>query len=140
MFIFSLSYMCFHMKSIFLALISLSNIMMSIPITMVVYHYVMKITYFSNPHLSIIIVIIGIGADDIIVFHDIWEGVYNETKNQKTRLNYIYHRAQKQMLITSLTSTIAFLSCINSRVMPIQSFGIFAAMVVPLCYLITITF
>lgn len=65
------------MKSIFLGVFSLCNIMMSIPIAMIIYHYIMQITYFSNPHLSIIIVIIGIGADDIFVFHDIWESSYS---------------------------------------------------------------
>ena len=77
MFLACLGYMSFHMKSFFLAFISLSNIMMSIPIAMVIYNYVLKITYFSNPHLSIIIIIIGIGADDIFVFHDIWESSLN---------------------------------------------------------------
>jgi len=85
--------MCFHMKSVFLAFISLTNIMISVPITMVIYHYLLGITYFSNPHLSIIIVIIGIGADDIFVFHDIWEGSYSKEVEQKTRLNFTFRRA-----------------------------------------------
>ena len=77
MFLACLAYMSFHMKSMFLAFVSLTNIMMSIPITMIIYNYLMKIYYFSNPHLSIIIIIIGIGADDIFVFHDIWESSLN---------------------------------------------------------------
>jgi len=86
-------YMAFHMKSIFLAIVSLTNILMSIPITMVIYHYVMKITYFSNPHLSILIIIIGIGADDIFVFHDIWVDSFNVYSDQKSRLNYTFKRS-----------------------------------------------
>jgi hypothetical protein len=81
------------MKSVFLAIVSLSNIIMSIPITMVIYHYVMQINYFSNPHLSVLIIIIGIGADDIFVFHDIWVESFNTYSDQKVRLNYTYRRA-----------------------------------------------
>ena len=44
------------------------------------------------------------------------------------------------MFITSLTSTVAFASCMGSKIMPIQAFGIFAAIVVSLVYLITICF
>lgn len=74
-------YMCFHMQSIFLAFISLFNVLMSIPITMVIYNYALGVTYFSNIHMSIIIVIIGIGADDIFVFHDIWKNSFSEFKD-----------------------------------------------------------
>jgi predicted RND superfamily exporter protein len=44
------------------------------------------------------------------------------------------------MFITSLTSTVAFASCIGSKIMPIQAFGVFAAIVVSLVYILTITF
>jgi len=114
-----MGYMVFHMDSLFLAFISIFNVIMSIPITMVIYRYALGVTYFSNPHMSIIIVIIGIGADDIFVFHDIWKGSFSSYKDPKQRLNYTFKRAQKQMLITSATSTIAFLSCTTSRIMPI---------------------
>ena len=86
-------YMCFHMQSIFLAFVSLFNVVMSIPITMVIYRYALGVTYFSNPHLSIIIVIIGIGADDIFVFHDIWKGSFSSFTDSKQRLNYTFKRA-----------------------------------------------
>ena len=43
------------------------------------------------------------------------------------------------MLVTSLTSAVAFLSCAFSSVMPIQSFGIYAGIIVPVCFLLTIT-
>ena len=43
------------------------------------------------------------------------------------------------MLVTSLTSAVAFLSCAFSDVMPIQSFGIFSGIIVPVCFLLTIT-
>ena len=42
------------------------------------------------------------------------------------------------MLVTSLTSSVAFLSCTLSNIMPIRAFGIFATIVVLVCYFLTI--
>jgi len=43
---------------------------MSIPISLCIYHYVLQITYFSNLHLATLMIIIGIGSDDVFLFHD----------------------------------------------------------------------
>ena len=67
-----LGYMIIHTRSIFLAIASLINIFMSIPIALCIYTYIVKVNYFSSLHLSVIIIIVGIGADDIFVFHDSW--------------------------------------------------------------------
>lgn len=42
------------------------------------------------------------------------------------------------MLVTSFTSSVAFLACTVSPIMPIRSFGIFACIVVLNCFFITI--
>jgi len=42
------------------------------------------------------------------------------------------------MLVTSLTSAVAFAATTMSKIMPIRSFGIFATIIVPLVYLQTI--
>ena len=44
------------------------------------------------------------------------------------------------MLVTSLTSSVAFSACTTSQVMPIRAFGWFATLVVPLLFLQTILF
>jgi len=131
------------MKSFFLASLSLFNIVMSLPVALVIYRFVFGVTYFSSIHITILIVVVGIGADDVLVFHDLWEGSFaiQEIENDLTkRLTYTLRRASKQMFITSLTSTVAFASCIGSKIMPIQAFGVFAAIVVSLVYVFTICF
>jgi predicted RND superfamily exporter protein len=136
-----LVYMVFHTRSLFLAVVSLLNILMSLPIAMCIYTYVFKVTYFSSIHISIIIIIIGIGSDDIFVFHDAWKGSFEIRAIRDKpilRLSYCYRVAAKQMLVTSLTSSVAFLSCTLSKLMPIRAFGIFATIVVLICYILTI--
>jgi predicted RND superfamily exporter protein len=117
-----LLYMTFHMQSLFLASVSLFNVVMSLPVTLVIYRYVFGVTYFSSIHISIIIVIVGVGADDVFVFHDFWEGSFlikAIRDDPKQRLTFTLRRASKSMFITSLTSTVAFASCVGSKIMPI---------------------
>lgn len=67
-----MAYMSAHMKSIFLGVFSLINVFMSIPIGLCLYTLVFKVSYFSSIHLAVVILVIGIGADDLLVFHEQW--------------------------------------------------------------------
>jgi len=64
--------MIYHTNSFFLGFMSLLNIAMSVPICLVIYNYILNIKYFSSIHIAALLIIIGIGADDIFVFHDFW--------------------------------------------------------------------
>ena len=128
-----LCYMTIHTGSFFLALVSLLNVFMSVPLTLVVYTYILGVTYFSSLHLSVVIIIVGIGSDDIFVFHDFWRSTFQikALRNKPIlRLSLAFRRASQSMLVTSLTSAVAFSSCIMSSIMPIKSFGYFATVVV----------
>ena len=75
-FIGCLAYMTIHTGSLFIAFTSLINILMSVPIALIIYRYAGHITYFSSLHLSVIIIVIGVGADDVFVFHDFWKNTF----------------------------------------------------------------
>ena len=64
--------MIYHTNSVFLGIMSLMNIIMSVPINLIIYNYVLDVKYFSSIHIAALLIIIGIGADDIFVFHDFW--------------------------------------------------------------------
>ena len=67
-----LIYFTFHLRSFFLAFASGIQLLMSIPIALCIYRYVFGITYFERIHLSSLMLIIGVGSDDVFVFHDMW--------------------------------------------------------------------
>ena len=140
-FIACLLYIVFHTKSLFLASVSLFNVLMSVPISLFIYNRVFQVQYFSSLHISVVIVIIGIGSDDIFVFHDQWQ---NSLKIKALRdrpimrLSYAWRNAAVQMLVTSFTSSVAFFACTSSPIMPIRSFGVFSFIIVLNCFLITI--
>lgn len=62
-----------HLRSVFLGLISLFNMFMTVPITLIIYKKVLLVSYFSSIHLSVVIIIVGIGCDDIFIFHECWQ-------------------------------------------------------------------
>lgn len=65
-------YQTLHLKSIFLSTFALINILMSVPITLVLYNYVFSIHYLSLLHILSILIVLALGTDDVFVFNDIW--------------------------------------------------------------------
>lgn len=66
-------YMGFHTQSVFLGVINMLNILCSVFITLLIYSCIFQITYFSTVNMSVIFIIVGIGSDDVFVFHDFWK-------------------------------------------------------------------
>ena len=88
-----LIYMTVHTKSFYLGFTSLMTVCMSIPISLCIYSFICRIPYFESLHLSIIIVIVGIGSDDVFVFHDAWKNAFTikALKNRPVlRLSYTF--------------------------------------------------
>lgn len=131
------AYMWFHTGSLFIASLSLLNVFMSIPLAIVIYRYILNIQYFTTLNLSVIIIIIGIGADNIFVFHDFWKNSFQVKAIRDKpilRLSKAFKEGASAMFVTSLTSMVAFSACTSSAVMPIRAFGWFATLIVPLIY------
>lgn len=93
----------------------------------------MGVDYISILHLFIIIMIMGIGADNIFVFHDFWmhtKHIKALRKRPPLRLAYTLRKASHAMMTTSVTTAVSFLSTCMNPIMPIVSFGLFAFVVV----------
>lgn len=75
----------------------------------------------------------GIGADNIFVFYDHWchtEHIKIMKKRYPLRMAYTFRKAGSAMAVTSVTTAASFLATCISPVMPIISFGLFAAITV----------
>lgn len=134
-------YMTFHLQSLFFSILSLINIAASIPISILIYRYVLQYSYFTSLHLSVVIIVIGIGSDDVFVFHDFWKSNFSIPAlkfRSILRLSYIFRKAFKSMFVTSMTSAVMFASCVTTDIMPVRSFGVFAALTVPLVFIQTL--
>lgn len=132
-----LTYNCFVVQSLFLGSIGVSQIIMSIPIATIIQVEIFGITYFSQMQIFVIILIMGVGADNIFVLNDMWErsGHIKAIKNRlPLRVSHTFRKAMGAMFVTSLTTAASFLATALTPMMPIISFAIYAALVVMVNY------
>ncbi|KAH8061427.1 hypothetical protein JL722_4046 [Aureococcus anophagefferens] len=84
---------------------------------------------------GILFIIMGIGADDIFVYWDVWQasaagGGHGIYKTDAHRLRHVYYHAAGAMLVTSATTVISFITNLASPFPGIATFGVFAALLV----------
>jgi hypothetical protein len=135
-----------HTRSSVYTCAATAQILMSIPVTAFLYRIVFRIDYFGTLHLCSIFLVLGIGADDNFVLFDAWRQAHTDVpavddSNETTlrRLLYAFARTMDAVFSTSLTTALAFLCMGLSPIMPVRTFGIFAAMVVVCNYVMVLT-
>lgn len=102
---------------------------------------ILFLRYFGIFQVLAVFIILGIGADDIFVYFDTWRGSAHEQHDSlEARVSSCYRHASKSMLITSLTTMIAFVANAFSPLLAVKSFGLFAGLVVLVNYVSVITF
>ena len=83
----------------------------------------------AQVHNLAVFLTLGVGADDVFVFMDAWRqsGNLSSKRTLAQRMEYTYERSFISVLTTSLTTAITFLFLATTPIMPIASFGVFAA-------------
>jgi len=88
-----------------------------------------------------IFIVLGIAADDIFVYCDAYrqsELIPSIAKDENRRVAYAFKRAFRAILVTSSTTAVAFLANGLSEIRPIRAFGFFAAILIPVNFVIII--
>lgn len=96
-------YISLNLGSIFLGTFAIFDIIVSFPITFLLYRYVFQITYFSTLHILAVFLVLGIAADDIFIFMDAWYQTkhYETIKNDPNkRMAFTFRRSAKAMVNT----------------------------------------
>ena len=132
-------YIAFYTNSIYIGGLGMMQIIFTLPLALFFYRGIFQVTFFNQLHVLAIYLVLGIGADDIFVFVDGWNQSINQYKNTADRLDVTYKRAVYAMGATSATTCVAFMATAISPIMPIASFGIYAALGVFLNYVLVIT-
>ena len=135
--LFVLVYMWFHLRSLYLGVSGLLIILLSFPVTQIIYIGVFKVTMFSSLNQLVIFIILGIAADNIFVFCDAWrqsELIPVMKHNPHRRMAYSFKRAAKAIAVTSSTTSVAFAANAGSPLIPIKAFGIYASIIVIVNY------
>ena len=131
----------FHLESFFMALLALLMIMFSFPVAYLIYSGIFGITMNTSLNRISIFIVLGIAADDLFVFCDAWrqsELVKSLQGCEKRRMAYTFRRSFQAIAVTSSTTAAAFLATTASKIKPIKSFGIYAAIVVPLNFVMIV--
>merc|ERR1719201_1261349 len=74
-------YLRIHTGSYFLALMGIFQIFFSLPVSLFFYRLVFQIDYFSQLHILVLFLVLGVGADDIFVLVDAWKQSIGELED-----------------------------------------------------------
>jgi predicted RND superfamily exporter protein len=131
--------------SAFLAMCGMIEIIFSLPLAGFLWG-VLQMKFISFFQLSIVFLILGIGADDIFVLWDahqqsqaVFKGTPDED-DEVVRFAWALRRARSAMLVTSLSTFFGFMACGISIIPSISAFGIFGALVVIFDFFMVISF
>eukprot|EP00435_Cladocopium_sp_Y103_P058529 s86_g20.t1 len=136
------AYMWLMLESVFLASCGMFEIVFSLPVGMCLWVIIgqQKIFWYQ---MLVIYMILGIGADDVFILYDAWlqsahvEGIKESVSH---RFVWAYRRSAMAMMVTTLTTCGSFAIGATSPLPLVQSFCIFAAVVVLVDYLFCISF
>ena len=133
--------MWLYSTSLFITVIAVLNIFFALEMTYFLYTFVMEITFFPFMNLLAIVILIGIGFDDIFIYCKVWTLAKLE-KNigtlEKIVSDSLKH-ALLSMLVTSFTTAGAFYASIVSNITALKCFAIFAGTAVIVNYILMIT-
>ncbi|XP_060515797.1 protein dispatched [Cylas formicarius] len=131
-----------YTRSIFLTVMTIIVIVFSLADAYFLYFVAYEIKFFPFMNVLTIVVIIGIGADDAFIFCKIWDVQKNDQRHQNSILKIMsstFHHAFISMLVTALTTAVAFWGSYVSSVTAISCFSIFAGTTVVINYVLMIT-
>ncbi|XP_060650621.1 protein dispatched [Drosophila nasuta] len=160
--LFVLACVWLYTGSAFITVMSCLAICFSLGLAYFVYTLVFEFSFFPYMNLLAVVVIIGIGADDVFLFLKIWQCVLAERFSKSSTLNtqstlptplehnehtetlenlmaLTMRHAAASMFVTSVTTAGAFFASYSSSIIAIKCFGIFAGTVVVTNYLLMIT-
>lgn len=138
-----------HTGSTFISLMGMYMIFTSLPFSIFIYKIIYQVPYFSILHVLVIFIVLGVGADDILVLVDSWKktrfvhpkpitnGANRDVIHR--RLYDCYMHTVTTVFNTSFTTAMAFIATGLSPLMPIATFGWFAATCICVNYLFVIT-
>jgi hypothetical protein len=147
-------YMYFTVESLFLSVCGMTEIVMSLPVAFWLWLATGNLIAFLQ--IMVIYIILGIGADDVFVFHDAWEqsrfqnfALGPDAKPRGggscgdlllKRFAWTYRRAFNAMFVTTATTMGSFLCGAMSPIPFVRDFCVFAAIVVLVDYLFCVSF
>ncbi|XP_017781018.1 PREDICTED: protein dispatched homolog 1-like isoform X1 [Nicrophorus vespilloides] len=123
--------MCIYTRSAFLTTMAISALFASISLGYFLYFYIFRFTSFPFMNTLAIIVSIAIGTHDSLIFCDIWTVEYETSyKSLTCIMSYTVRHTLMSMAVTSMTTSVTFLTTYWSSDTTIRLIGLFAGIAI----------
>ncbi|GFR92333.1 protein dispatched homolog 1 [Elysia marginata] len=133
--------MWIYTSSLFVTVTAFMSMFWAVEVAYFLYTFVFKIKFFPYMNMVTLIVMVGIGADDLFIYCKVWHLAKAEKNNgvlQKIISDTLRHTALS-MLVTSLTSAAAFYANYVSDITSIRCFSVFAGTCIVINFILTVT-
>jgi len=122
-----------------IAAMGMLHILLSLPVSYTV--FVLFYSYFPGICFLGAFIILGIGVDDMFVYMDLWKQSFLviPDASKRVRVAWVFKRACNAMLVTSVTTSMAFATNAVNPSMPLRLFGIFMAILIMVDFFLVIT-
>lgn len=133
--------MWIYTTSLFLTLMAVTSLFLSLEISYFVYTHVFNIHFFPFMNLLVLVILIGVGADNVFIYCKTW-ALAKQEKNVGTLEKIVsdtLKHATLSILVTSLTTAAAFYASYVSHITALSCFALFAGTTVIVNFFIVIT-
>eukprot|EP00588_Corethron_pennatum_P010651 CAMPEP_0194273942 /NCGR_PEP_ID=MMETSP0169-20130528/7166_1 /TAXON_ID=218684 /ORGANISM="Corethron pennatum, Strain L29A3" /LENGTH=1182 /DNA_ID=CAMNT_0039017033 /DNA_START=178 /DNA_END=3726 /DNA_ORIENTATION=- len=122
-----------------IAAMGMLHILLSMPVTYTIFS--LFYGYFPGICFLSAFIILGIGVDDMFVYMDLWKQSFLviPDASKSVRVAWVSTRAFSAMLVTSVTTSLAFATNAVNPSMPLRLFGIFMAILIIVDFFFVIT-
>ena len=133
--------MWIYTGTLFVTGLSVFAIMSSMGVAYFWYTIVFGVDFFPFINLTAIVILIGVGSDDVFVFMDTWKQIKRNNPNASIveRVQKTLRHAALSMFVTSFTTSAAFFANAISSIISIKCFGVYAGISVLVNYILMIT-
>lgn len=133
--------MLFHTRSPFLTLIGILQINLSFPLAFTIYRFVGGITWFPFLNLVGLFVCFALGADHVFVAVDKWKDqryVSGPSASTEDVAQGALPGAGRAMMLTTITTAVAFFGSSICPIAPIKLFAIFVGLLIVIDYILDV--
>eukprot|EP00118_Oscarella_pearsei_P022424 m.259432 g.259432 ORF g.259432 m.259432 type:complete len:1102 (+) comp40420_c0_seq3:32-3337(+) len=133
--------MWLYTQSFFITSMGCLSVVFAMVIAYFLYHVIFRVPFFGYLNTLSFIVVIGVGADDVFVYLDVWrhtKGAGSDVPLAE-RVGTTLRHAALAMFVTSFTTATAFYANAVSAIASVQVFGIFAGTTILVNYVLMIT-
>ena len=130
-----------YTTSLFLTLMAVVSLFLSLEISYFVYTHVFSVRFFPFMNLLVLVILIGVGADNVFIYVKTWT-LAKQEKNVGTLEKIVsdtLRHATLSILVTSLTTAAAFYASYVSHITALACFAVFAGTAVVVNFVVVVT-